>query len=222
MLKVYLHSRSAYCQKVLAVLYEKGIEFEPIVTDLFDPATREAYCAEVNPLGKIPFLVRSDGWVIPESSIIMEYLDTYFPTEPVLIAPDRDIARQVRFYDRLGDLYLIAPAGVLYREERKPESERNASLTEQTRADALTALRLFNAEVSVRKYLSAGHFTMADIAPAIGIAALARRGFDLAEFPNLLGYVERVWSRPAWQRLRREMAAVGLDVRALPVVDGAA
>ncbi|MSP92452.1 MAG: hypothetical protein EXR79_11745 [Myxococcales bacterium] len=46
---LYLHPRSAFCQKVMVVLYEKGIEFEPIVTDLFDPDTRRLDTCQPTP-----------------------------------------------------------------------------------------------------------------------------------------------------------------------------
>ena len=74
-MKLYYFPLSTYSQKVLTALYEKGAEFESEQVRLFDEAERERY-REIYPLGRIPLLVLDDGHLIPESSIIVEYLDT--------------------------------------------------------------------------------------------------------------------------------------------------
>ena len=206
-MKLYYHPLSPYSQKALVALYESNAPFEPVLTNLFDPAVRAAYKAEVNPLVKIPFLIRDNGWAVPESSIILEYIDQHFPTEPTLIPADRDKARQARFYDRLGDLYLIEKSSVLFFESMKPEAARNPELAARTIEQANTALGLFNKELRDREYLLDGRFTMADIAPAIGVAGLVNAGVDLAPYPNVAAWYGRIWSRPSFQRVGAEIGA---------------
>ena len=206
-MKLYYHPLSPYSQKALVALYEANAPFEPVVTNLFDPAVRASYKAEVNPLVKIPFLIRDNGWAVPESSIILEYVDQYFPTNPPLIPTERDPARQSRFYDRLGDLYLIEKASVLWFESMKPEAARNAELVARTIDQAKTALALFDKELRNKQYLLAERFTMADISPAIGVAGLANAGIDLAPYPNVHAWYGRMWSRPSFQRVGAEIGA---------------
>ena len=102
-MKLYYNPISTYSQKVLLAFYEKGIEFEPSIVSLMDPEAGAAY-REVYPLGKIPCLVVDDDHIIPESSIIIEYIDGM--AEPRLIDGDSEQTRKIRFKDRMIDLYL--------------------------------------------------------------------------------------------------------------------
>ncbi len=89
--------------EVEACFDEKGIEFEPEIVSLMDPDARAAY-REIYPLGKIPCLLVEDNHIIPESSIIIEYIDHM--AEPRLIDGDTEQTRKIRFKDRMFDLYL--------------------------------------------------------------------------------------------------------------------
>ncbi len=53
---------------------------------MIDLADRPAWVYELNPIGKVPVLER-DGWVLPESAVINEYLEEVFP-EPALLPAD--------------------------------------------------------------------------------------------------------------------------------------
>lgn len=96
-MKLYFSPVSAYSQKVRVAFYEKGVPFEPVVVDFMDPAAREAF-RKVSLIGKVPFLrLEAEDWSIPESSIIIEYLDQRHPDEgPRLVPahPDRALARK--------------------------------------------------------------------------------------------------------------------------------
>ena len=67
--------RCPYCARVRIALAEKGIAYETVVIDLAD---RPAWVYELNPVGKVPVLER-DGWVLPESAVINEYLEERLP-----------------------------------------------------------------------------------------------------------------------------------------------
>ena len=90
-MKLYYHPLSPNSHKALLGLYEKGIPFQREVVNILDPAALEAYRTEVNPLGKIPFLVTDAGQRIPESTIILEHLERQFP-EPSLVPKDPEDA----------------------------------------------------------------------------------------------------------------------------------
>lgn len=200
---LYFHPSSPYSQKVLVAMYEKDLTFEGQLVDLNDATARTDYCKQINPLGKLPMLIRPDGWVVPESSIIVEYLDTYFASGPQLIPTDRDHARQSRFYDRLGDLYLIDAAHALTLAAGDPQALATI------RSKALIAVGLFEKELRNREFLVAGRFTQGDISPTLGLSHLRQAGVDLAPFANITAYLERMWARPAWQQVRRDWLAAG-------------
>ena len=103
-MKLYDAARCPYCARVRMVLAEKGIDYEPVEIDL---GNRPDWLYELNPSGKVPVL--DDGFVLPESAVIMEYLDERY-REPSLLPDDlaqRAAARlQVFHFDELlGDDY---------------------------------------------------------------------------------------------------------------------
>jgi glutathione S-transferase len=103
--KLYDAPACPFCARVRIALAEKGLEHETVEVDLRD---RPAWIHELNPLGKVPVL-EENGFVLPESAVIMEYLEEVFP-EPALLpagAEDRARARLdvFRFDDLLGDEY---------------------------------------------------------------------------------------------------------------------
>jgi len=108
---IYDAARCPFCARVRIALAEKGVEHELFAIDLSD---RPAWLYGKNPLGKVPVL-EEDAFVLPESEVIMEYLEERYP-EPALLPADpaeRGLARvQVhRFDDLLGDDYYAARRG---------------------------------------------------------------------------------------------------------------
>jgi len=102
--KLYDAARCPYCARVRIALAEKDLDFETVEIDL---RNRPAWIYELNPSGRVPVL--DDGFVLPESLLIMEYLDERYP-EHALLPEDlveRAQARLVvhRFDDDLGDDY---------------------------------------------------------------------------------------------------------------------
>jgi glutathione S-transferase len=80
MLTLYDAPRCPYCARARIVLAEKGVDYETVVIDLSD---RPAWIYEKNPTGKVPVL-EEDAWVLPESAVIMEYLEERYPEPPLL------------------------------------------------------------------------------------------------------------------------------------------
>ncbi len=97
--------RCPYCARVRIALAEKSLEYERVVVDLQD---RPAWLVELNPpRGRVPVL--DDGFTLPESEVIMEYLEDRYP-EPSLLPADHSQRAQARFRvhrfdDLLGDDY---------------------------------------------------------------------------------------------------------------------
>jgi glutathione S-transferase len=76
-------ARCPYCARVRIVLAEKEVPHDPVEIDLAD---RPAWLYEKNPVGKVPVL-EEDGWVLPESAVIAEFLNERYP-EPALWPDD--------------------------------------------------------------------------------------------------------------------------------------
>ncbi len=78
-------ARCPYCARVRIALAEKGLEHEAVVIDLSD---RPRWVIDLNPpRGRVPIL--DDGFILPESDVIMTYLDERYPEAPLLPADRR-------------------------------------------------------------------------------------------------------------------------------------
>jgi glutathione S-transferase len=81
-LTLHMHPLASYCWKVLVALYESETPFRPLQIDGV-PKDNKAY-VELWPIAKMPRL--QDGeLVLPETSIIIDYLQAHHPGSAVLI-----------------------------------------------------------------------------------------------------------------------------------------
>src|SRR3954468_18751624 len=107
---LYDAPRCPYCARARIALAEKGVEVETVEVDLDD---RPAWIYEKNVTGRVPVL-EEDGWLLPESAVIMEYLEERYP-EPALLPADpaaRADARLAIFrFDRFGEAYYALRRG---------------------------------------------------------------------------------------------------------------
>lgn len=175
---LYDAARCPYCARVRIELAEKGLPYEAVEIDLDD---RPAWLYRKNPIGKVPVLEEDDGLVLPESWVIMEYLEERFPEPPLLPADaaERALARLwLERFDRFGDEYYA-----LRRGEESRLGERLAEL---------------DAALEAQPYLSGREYGLADLGyvPWI-LRAHARLGVDLEPFPFLAAWLARLLERPA-------------------------
>ena len=203
-MKLYMHPLSPFSQKAIIAFYEKDVAFDPQIVDILTDKAAVAEYAKIYPLAKIPLLVLDDGWKIPESSIIVEYLDTQFEKGTRLIPKDANLARRVRFHDRQLDLYVTEPALTIFFEGRKPAAERNASAVEKARK------RINVLYDGLEQHIGQGWavgdaFSLADIAaaPALAYASMVE---PFGARANLAAYAQRVWNRPSVARVRAAAA----------------
>jgi glutathione S-transferase len=177
---LYDAPRCPYAARVRIVLAEKGIEVEVVEIDLSD---RPAWFYEKNPLGRVPVL-EEDGWPLPESAVIMEFLEERYP-EPPLLPPDPADRAAVRLLifrdDELTDPYYAF---------RRGEDGGREQLE-----DALARL---DASLAERPYLGGVDYGLADIAlvPWI-LRARDMLGVELDGFPSLSDWLGRLERRPA-------------------------
>lgn len=176
MITLYDAPRCPYCARVRIVLAEKDVEYETVEIDLAD---RPGWLYEKNPLGKVPVL-EEEGFVLPESEVIMQYLDERYPEPPLMPADpaDRALVRLVidRFDNNLGDAYYA------FRRGDENGAERLAH-----------CLSFF--ERNIGRWPD--RYSLAEIAYVPWLIRLRDLlGFDLSAYPVLLDRLERLCERP--------------------------
>lgn len=200
-MELYYFPVSPFSQKVQLALELKGFEYERKSVFPFSPEERSAY-REVYPLGKIP-LLKDGEKLIPEASIIVEYLDN-LGKGVRLIPADPEEAREVRLKDRLADSYLSANAIAMFFQFMKPESERDAALLDKCRHEIIATYKMV--ELALRGkdeaslYYHGNQISMADLSliPALRIC-YSMIAFDM--YPAICGYYEKHAQMPEFKAM---------------------
>ncbi len=180
MATLYDAARCPYCARVRIVLAEKGVEVESVEIDLSD---RPAWLYEKNPSGKVP-VWEEDGWALPESVVISEYVEELhpdpplWPTDPALRAAARLLV--FRFDDFSRPYYALRRGETGARERFESE------------------LGYLDALLEPLPYLTGSAFGLADTAylPWV-LRARDLLGVALEPWPSVAAWVERVSERPS-------------------------
>ncbi len=200
-MQLYYHPISTYSQKVLIALYEKGLDFDSEIVQLMDPEKNAEY-REIYPMGKVPML-KDDDHMIPESSIIIEYIDDM--ADPRLISGDANATRQIRFKDRMFDLYLNEAVVTILFQNMKPEEQRDAERIETAWHRINTMYMFMESEFGEQDYANGDEFLMGDCAAAPALF-YAQKVAPFSEHKNIVAYWDRLNARPSVQRVFEEAA----------------
>ena len=191
MLTLYDAPRCPYCARVRIVVAEKRIEVETIEVDLDD---RPAWIYEKNSTGRVP-VVEEDGWTLPESAVIMEFLEERYP-EPALLAADPADRARARLRIFRHDAFTTP-----YYALRRGEEAAGALLAEQ--------LERLDAALEEHAWLGGMEYGLADIAyvPWV-LRARDRMGVALEPYPALNEWLARLLDRPAVAEEARVVAGL--------------
>jgi glutathione S-transferase len=203
-LKLYFHPLASFCHKALIAFYENGTPFEPIMVDLLDEQSSAAFRA-VWPMGKMPVLRdEARDRTVAESTIIVEYLDTYYPGPTRFLPADPDRAWRTRMWDRFYDGYVQEPMQKIVTDRLRPAGASDPLGVEQARASLHQAYEVLEQAMDGGPWMTGDAFTLADCAaaPALFYAnAVAPFGETHRELPAYLG---RLMARPSFARVLAE------------------
>ena len=204
-LTLHFHPLSSYCQKVLIALYENGTAFEKQIVNLGDPDSAAAF-RKLWPVGKMPGLHDSTGdRAIPESSIIIEYLQQHYPGGTALIPAEPAAALHTRLADRFYDLYVHDPMQRIVGDKLRPADKRDPYGVEAAKAILRTSYCIVDSEMAThaRTWAIGEAFTLADCAAAPPLF-FANKLVPFGEHTHLASYFDRLSQRPSVARAFRE------------------
>lgn len=203
-LVLYYHPLSSFCWKALIPLYENGTAFAPKLLNLGDPAEVAAFRA-LWPLGKMPILVdESHDRVIPETSILVEWLDHHHRGPTRFLPEDPDLAHEVRLWDRIYDLYVQQPMQRIVFDRLRPPEQKYPTGVAEERELLTRTMTMVDAYVAGKHWATGEHFTLADCAAAPALFYADKVEPFEGRWPNALALLERLKARPSVARVLRE------------------
>jgi glutathione S-transferase len=205
---LYNFDLSPFAARCRLAIYRKALPIEIVPPPEGGPRSDE-YRA-LNPMGKVPALVLDDGAVIPESEVILEYLEDRFP-DPALRPELPEARARMRLLSRIGDLYLMPPMGRLFGQRRA--EARDAAAVDAAMTGVGQALDFIEHYMAPDGWSAAEGFSLADCAliPQLFVLTWLVPAFDLtdplAPRPKTAAYWQRVPSDPVVAQVLAEMEA---------------
>lgn len=193
-LVLYAHPLSSYCQKVRIGLRELDVPVEVRSVDLADPRARADFEA-LWPTAKIP-LLRDGDRVVPETSIMLEYVQQRFGG--ALLPADPEARLSARLWDRLFDAYVMTPMQKIVGDRLRADGRGDPTGVSEARMQLRRAYDLIEQRLLDGGAWAVGEtFTIADCAAAPSLFfAQTLEPFGV-ETPALAAYFERLLQRPA-------------------------
>ena len=197
-MKLYGRPFSVYVRTVRLCLEEKGLDYELVPVDPFDPSGLPDWYGDLHPFGKIPAF--EDGDVrLYENDAIQRYLEARYPEPPLLPTEPAALARAVQAM-RIMDSYaypamvwsiFIGEAG----DGDKVWMSRDKAL-----AQSRTVLAELERWLAAGPYLAGEALTLADthFLPTLDLFAMTAAGRDmLREYPRVRTWCDRLRDRPS-------------------------
>ena len=203
-LTLHYHPLASFCWKALIALYENDVPFTANIVDLGNAVEREALL-KLWPIGKFPVLRdAARDQTIPESTIIIEYLDRHYPGPTRFIPSSDDLGIQTRLRDRFFDLYVHLPMQKIVGDRLCPEGSKDPHGVAGARAQLRTSYGMIETQMSAGPWAMGEQFTIADCAALPSLFY----GNMVEPFPEgqsrLAGYLERLKARPAVAKVLKE------------------
>ncbi len=195
MLRVYGDRFSGNCYKVQLILDLVGLPYEWVAVDIMRGESRTPDFLALSPVGRIPIVVLDGGEVLSESNAILLYFadgSPYLPGDRL----QRARIHQWLFFEQYNHEPNIATlrfwtclAGF--------DAQRRAMEPAKRRA-GIEALGVMEVRLAERPFLAADRFTVADIALYAYTHVADEGGFDLAPYPAIRDWIERIEAQPGF------------------------
>jgi glutathione S-transferase len=201
---------SPFVRKVRIALKEKGIAYE------LDPVLPFGVSDEfkkMSPLGKVPCYTPKEGVHIPDSSVIIAYLERTKPSPALYPANPEDFARAL-FLEEYGDSVVVAAAGAVFFNRIVGPKFLNQPGDPKAIETALTEtlpplLAWLDGQIKGKEFFVGGQFSVADIGVTSPFVNLQHAGetVDAGKYPNLAKYLTAMMARPSIKELIEEEKA---------------
>jgi glutathione S-transferase len=192
--KLYYHPFSTYSRRVVIALIEKRIPHELVTVDMAARKHHEEPYLSLNPYGRVPTL-EEDGFVLYESTAILNYLEATHPT-PALAPADPRLRALVEMHMKLCDLQLTRQAGTIVFPKRfLPKEKWNEAAMAQAKVEIERHLVVLERQLTGKTYLIGEEFTLADLcyAPFLEFLPL----MEISAPSAVAAWISRLSSRPS-------------------------
>jgi glutathione S-transferase len=186
---LYGNSDSGNCLKAKWAADRLGLAYDWVEIDTFAGETRTDAFLALNPAGQVPVLERADGRTLAQSNAILVHL-----AEGSDLIPADGFDRAKMFEWLFWEQYSHEPNIAVRRARLKFMGVAEDELDPELLARGRRALGVMEMRLIAREFFVGDRLSLADIALVAYTRVAHEGGFDLSDFPAVLGWVRRVES----------------------------
>jgi glutathione S-transferase len=200
MLRLYDSRLSGNAWKVRILLTQLGIPFERVTLDLAKGAAADPAFRAKSRFARVPVLELKDGRTLVESAAIMLYLAEGSP----LLPDDRYLRAEVTSWLTFEQADLLRALALPRFYHMRGIADQMAGRIADFQEHAYTALAKADDWLAGHDWLVDNRYTIADIGLFGYVSMAPQGGYDMARFPHIGAWIERVKARPGWVPLVEE------------------
>ncbi len=188
-MRLYDYAASANCYKARLLLSLTGRPHERVPVDIFAGDTLTEEFGRLNPLRETPVLELDSGEIVTQSNAILWYLAAgtpYLPEDPI------EQARTVQWLSFEQERVMLGIGSARFR----IMTGRDPDAVPARLATGRSALEVLEAHLRGRSYVLGERISLADVSLFAYTHLAGDAGFDLAEFPSVSTWLERIRSQP--------------------------
>jgi glutathione S-transferase len=194
---LYDSAVSGNCYKVRLLLAQLGLAYERREVDVVDRSNRFELLGGLNPALRVPTLVLADGRPLAESNAILWYLGdgtAYLPDDRF----QRAQVLQWQFFEQYSHEPFVAVARLWLTKLGGVPAGESLSAKHEGGYRALDAMER---ELAQRQFLVGDRYSIADISLYAYTHVAGEGGFELARYPAIRAWLDRVTAQPGHVRI---------------------
>ena len=193
-IKLHYHPFSTYSRRILIAFAEKQIAHELVFVDMAARRHRQEPYLSLNPYGRVPTL-EEDGFVLFESTAILNYLEATRPSPPLVPADARGRAL-ADMHMKLCDIQFTRHAGtIIFPKRFLPKEKWNTAAIADAKAQIEKHFAILDKQLAGKTYLVAEQFSLAEVcyAPFLEFLPL----MEITPPGAVAAWSERLLARPS-------------------------
>jgi glutathione S-transferase len=194
MLKLHYHPLSTYSRRVRIACLEKRIDIQLVELDMAKGAHRGPDYLRLNPYGRVPTL-EEDGFVLYESTAILEYLEATRPAPPLVPADARGRAL-VAMHMKLCDIQLARQTGtIIFPKRFLPRERWDEAAMAQAKKEIERHLGIVEQQLAGREWMVGERYSLVEVCytPFVEFFPL----MEIAPPPAVAAWTARMLGRPS-------------------------
>ena len=187
-MKLIIATPSPFARKIRVIMREKKIKFEEII-DV--PWNTNTLTRGLNPLGKIPILVREEHGPLFDSKVIAQYLDNFKPN-PLFYPTNLEENTYAKLLETVAD-GICDSIVLIFLENSRKETLRSKTWVKRQEKKICEGVKYLANNLQEKKYFVGNFFSIADISVFTCLEYLDLRFPKFKwrdKYPNLVLYWE--------------------------------